>query len=208
MKEILLRELEELGISRSGRKIRSDKGKTHGYVRVATGPRPDKGVTRPGYRTDTPGYHKKLFDQYIRAHTDLALGEGDDLVRDPNLLFPPQVTNFYKKVTSKDSRDYRSSQRRKNHPEELRWNWFMAEYMNAVGTQKTVWRNRVCAWYFILPEDLDIWTYKEWSWSYVNAIAGHPNRIGDPTIILYNDYARGKWGLPNYDHNGNIVWTK
>lgn len=113
-KEALLQELEALGIHRSGRKVRSDKGKEHPYVRKTKLPRLDKGLKRVKYDTTSAAYHKKVFVTFLRSNTDMERGEGDNLIRDINLIFPPQTTNYYKKVVVKDH-TYRSSQKRKNH---------------------------------------------------------------------------------------------
>jgi hypothetical protein len=166
---------------------------------------------------------------FIRVHKN-SDGTGDNLTRDANMIFPPNVTSFYKQVRVKESTyldkrtgtmqqkqayTYSSSRKRPNHPEELRWRWWFRElqesYRPYVGTptDKQVWVNRICKWYFIKEEDLRDWTYQEWAWAYVNAVRGHPNRGPDNEIILsYDAFLRGDYTIPNFDIDGNIIWPK
>lgn len=211
-KDELLKELQALGVRSDGRKIRSDKGKSRPkYNRLHTPPRSDKGFSRPHYSKEGPRYHERIFTQFITAHVD-PTGFGDNLTRDTNMIFPPHITSYYKLITRVDGTTYRSSVRRRNHPEELRWNWFMAEYRH----NPKDWEELVCNWYFITKEDLryGMWTYNEWAWSYVNAISGHPNRVQDGVeshmvvTLLYDAFAEGAYGQIQYDDNGLVDWSK
>lgn len=201
--EELLAELEELGITKTGRKVRSDKGQPReSYVRSLI-PRADKGLARKQY-VQTPAYYKNLFNRFIETHA----GEYDSLQRDDNLIFPPQITSYYKKITKPDGSTYRSSVVRDNHPEQLRWQWWFSELEAAA--DKTYWMNRICDWYFIKPEDIDAWTYVEWSWAYYYRIAGHQNRynVEHKAILSYDAYLAGKYAFPEMDDKGNIVWRR
>ena len=177
MKEDLLKQVSELGYDPStGRKRRSDIGKPRHNVK----PRSDKGVTRDKYVTDTASYNKGLFQRTLVAARNPD-GDGDSLIRDANMIFPPNITNFYKEVKvtnpNKETYSYRSSVRRANHPEEQRWSWWFKELREAnSNAAKQRWVDKICKWYFIRPEDIDLWTYGEWAWCYFNVIAGHFNR--------------------------------
>ena len=221
-KEDLLKELQELGVHPTGRKVRADKGANHDYVRTQTTPRADKGKTRLKYSKESPKYVKKLFFELLRKNTDAELGEGDNFIRDNNMIFPPNVTQYYKKITVKphtrvDKRtgslmqqegySYRTSRKKNSHPEELRWRWYMAEYKQAKNKEdELIWQKRICEWYFILPDDIDIWTYQEWAWSYVKHIGGIYNRTDNPIILLYDSYVIGNYGIPNWTLDGEIIW--
>lgn len=208
-KDDLLKELKDLGIHETGRKVRTDVGQPHFYIRTTNTPRTDKGIPRQNYNSEGPAYHKKILELFIRLHTDQELGLGDDLTRDENLLFPPNMTNFYKKIKTKKY-EYSSSQRRENHPEELRWNWYMAEYNYAIDDiAKKLWLDRICIWYFIIPEDIDLWTYKEWSWAYVTQVGGHQIRTPKCEFkLLYTEYAKGTYGKIKYDDQGNVIFNR
>ena len=66
-----------------------------------------------------------------------------------------------------------------------------------------------CNHYFIKPEDIMDWTYREWAWAYYNEISGHPNRfVSNPKIISYDDYLSSSYGYPPLDNEGEIVWPK
>lgn len=205
-REELLAELGKL-THPDGRKVRSDRGLPRQSYKKRSGERIDKGQPREVYSTEGPGYHKRLFTQFISLHLDPS-GVGDTLTRDVNMIFPPHVTSFYKLVRPKNAPAYRSSVKRKNHPEELRWNWFMAEYK----ADPVKWEDIVSDWYFITPEDLrlGLWTYNEWAWAYTEAIDGHENRISDhnKVILLYDAFAEGAYGYVKYDNKGDIVWKK
>lgn len=214
----LLKELASLGVHpTSGRKVRADKGKTHNYSSL---PRADKGKKREKYSQTSPAYLKKVFFDLLRKNTPEELGEGDQLVRDANMIFPPNVTHYYKTVTVRErmtidkrtgnsvqrpAYTYKSSQPKKSHPEELRWRWYFAEYRN----NPEEWLQRICDWYFIYPHDIDMWTYPEWAYSYVSQINGHPNRKPyEQQILSYDEFAAGKYGKISYTSKGEIIWPK
>ena len=205
-KEQLLAELKELGVN-GGRKPRADAGKPRpGYTR-SDKPRTDKGVKRQQY-VKTPSYFKNLFQTFVENNQSEF---GDSLIRDDNLIFPSEVTSYYKKITRPDGTTYRSSVVRSTHPEKLRWNWFFSEREYAKRDADIWhWEKQISNWYFIKEEELVAWTYMEWSWAYYTQIAGHFNRHKDQSniVLSYEDYLNGKYGFPDVDDNGNIVWTR
>lgn len=203
-KEQLLDELEELGYTRTGRKRRSDIGKSRDYT-PSSKPRADKGRKREIYNK-TAAHYRRVFTTFITAHTTET---GDNLSRDANDIFAPQVTHYFKEVAGRNDSSYRSSVKRANHPEELRWRWWMQEYREADEASQPVWTLRLCNHYFIKPEDIMDWTYREWAWAYYNEISGHPNRfVSNPKIISYDDYLSSSYGYPPLDNEGEIVWPK
>lgn len=209
-KDQLLKELAELGVHPSGRKIRTDVGKSHNYTKTKNPSKPraarkDAGQVRNTY-TKTASYHKRIFTSYIAAHTD---GESnDDLIRDFNEIFPPNVNSRYKLIVSKNGHQYRSPVKRRNHPEALRWAWWFAEWQEADTLEsKIAWETRISNWYFIRVVDMPMWTYPEWAWAYVKAIGGNPNRDqASPIILHYDDFVAGIYGIPTYDDKGDLMW--
>ena len=200
-KDELIATLKELGIGETGRKIRTDAGKQREHYVRTDKPREDKGKIRVNYNK-TALYYVNMFTSFIKVHSR---ENGDELSRDDNLIFPPEITNYYKLCTPPGRMPYRASVRRPNHPESLRWRWWFAELNEAV--DKTVWTKRICDWYFIKPEDLEAWTYDEWSWAYYTQIAGHQNRmVPDKIILSYEDYLSGKYTMPTLDEEANIIW--
>lgn len=200
-----MKELEALGVHPSGRKIRTDKGGTHNYIRTDK-VRSDKGKVRVNYSNDTAAMHQRHFQTLL--NTNSTEGYGDNLHRDANEIFIVNMTSFYKTVSAGPGIRYKTSVTRNTHPENLRWNWWMAEYEEATGDVKQKWLDRICKWYFIDKHDISMWTYSEWAWSYKQAIDGHPNRfVESPIILSYNHYMQGLYGFPEYDDKGGIVWT-
>lgn len=187
-REELNSELKALGLHPSGRKIRSDKGKSHDYPSERI-ERSDTGGTRLSYDSESPKVQKRKFQLFLHQHTSET---GDELVRDVNMIFPPGITNYFKKVTTKSGHTYRSSVKRTAHPEQLRWNWFQAELASAKTTEEQeLWRGRIATWYFIKPEHaLYHWTYSEWADAYQHYIASHANRPPtiDPSRQIIMDY--------------------
>ena len=207
-KSQLLNELEGLGIRADGRKIRGDKGKPRKpYVKHTSAPRADAGKKRDSYNTQSAQHNRRIFEQFIRAHTNQVTG--DDLTRDANMIFPPNVDSYYKTVKGKNG-TYKSSVKRANHPEYLRWKWYFAEYQEAKDeVEKFKWIQQICLWYFILPKDIDNWTYDEWAWCYYSYIAGEENRNKwHKKILSYDDFLKGKYGQIVFDGNGDIVWDR
>lgn len=221
-KEELLAQLNELGVHKSGRKVRADKGQSHNYTKT----RADKGTSRSSYSKETPAYAKRQFENFIRVHRDPA-GFGDTLVRDANMIFPPNTTHYYKTITVKsgtrvdkrtntlhqtEAYSYKTSRKRPNHPEELRWRWWFREYQQATSqSDKDKWAKRICDWYFIKMDDINDWTYAEWSWAYVYGIGGHANRdMTDPEhiILSYDFFLQGGYTIPQFDIDGNVIWNK
>lgn len=237
-KEQLLNELAQLGQHQSGRKVRSDKGKSRGIYAPRSdigqsrgqyaprqSSRSDKGKSRGQYasrsdigqsrgqyasRSDIgskrdgyskkASFHKKAFQQFLLSNTT---EYGDTLFRDANMIFPPNITNYYKRVTTKTGQSYRSSVSRKNHPELLRWRWWFAEWLEAGShEEKKVWTDKICDWYFIHSDELDLWTYNEWAWAYYKTINGNPNRGNDRIILSYGIE------IPTYDEKGEMIWPK
>jgi len=200
----LLAELEELGVNKAGRKVRDDKGQPRGSYTRSSAPRRDKGKPRTNY-SKTAAYHKASFASFIQANVNES---GDLLTRDYNEIFPPYITKYYKLITTKAGKTYKASVKRNNHPEALRWRWWFTEWSEAYDPrEKDIWQRRMCNWYFIKPEDLSVWTYNEWAWAYHNQINGHINRLTEDKIILsYDDYMNGKYGVPQYDKAGDIIW--
>ena len=198
-KEQLLDELEELGYTRTGRKRRSDIGKSRDYT-PSSKPRADKGRKREIYNK-TAAHYRRVFTTFITAHTT----ETGDNLRELmiSLLLEPIISKrlpvgMIAVIVVK----------RANHPEELRWRWWMQEYREADASQP-VWTLRLCNHYFIKPEDIMDWTYREWAWAYYNEISGHPNRfVSNPKIISYDDYLSSSYGYPPLDNEGEIVWPK
>lgn len=212
-KTALLEELESLGIRADGRKIRNDKGKTRSsYIRHTSAPRADAGQKREKYNSKSADYNRKVFEQFLRSHT--SLDSGDDLVRDDNMIFPPNINSYYKSVKTKTGYSYRSSVKRANHPEYLRWKWYFAEYENAPTKElKEKWKNHICKWYFIKPRHIDLWTYDEWAWCYYRDIAGAYNyredTLGHCTIYLdYDKFVKGQYGQIEFDNEGEIIWKR
>lgn len=207
-KDKLLAELESLGVNpTTGRKKRSDAGVPRGPNKVVGKIRSDTGRKRSNYNK-TAAFYRKVFQTFINAHTD---AEGnDDLTRDYNSIFSLKATHYYKLVTSKDGSSYRTSTKRNNHPEKLRWRWWMAALREARESGDAdaieLWTSRITTWYFVKSDELDMWTYDEWAWSYVKAIGGHPNRGSMPQQLLYNDYMAGFYGRPRYDEKGDLIW--
>lgn len=199
-KEELLEELKKLGINEAGRKIRSDAGKPRGKYNRTNKLRADVGVSRLEYKK-TPIYYKNEFIAFVASHTK---ENGDELGRDLNLIFPPQVTNYYKLIAPPGRIPYYSSVRRAIHPEAMRWRWWFAEL--AAASDKQLWQKRICDWYFIKPEDLEAWTFDEWSWAYYTQIGGHNNRRPDRIILSYDTYLKGEYGRPTLDEEANIIW--
>lgn len=200
-REELLEELKQRGINENGRKMRADKGKTRERYTRTDKPREDKGKPRVTYNK-TALYYKNMFTSFIEVHSTQS---GDSLSRDENLIFPPEITNYYKLCAPPGRMPYRASVRRPNHPESLRWRWWFTELEEA--SDKTLWTKRICDWYFIKPIDLEAWTYDEWSWAYYTQIAGHENRmVLDKIILSYDDYLAGKYTKPTLDDEANIIW--
>lgn len=200
-KQELLKQLKELGVHPDGRKVRSDLGQSRGSYTPSTKPRTDKGKQRKHYDTTSPRYHKKRFQDILRFHTNEYLGLGDHLVRDANLIFPPTTTNKFKTITVPErirpdgtiipGYSYKSSVAKGYHPEELRWTWFFAEYEQApTQKDKDEWLRKICRWYFIKPEEIDLWNYQLWATEYTTHIAGHENRLTKDKIILSYPHAR------------------
>lgn len=119
------------------------------------------------------------------------------------MIFPPQITSYYKTIQPKDRPSYASSVKRRNHPEELRWNWLMAE----VSENPAKWVSFVAAWYFITERDLlaGLWTYPEWAFSYMKVIGGHFNRRSESLSLSYDIFAKGGYGIIKYDNDGHLV---
>lgn len=195
-------ELRKQGIGKTGRKLRSDAGKPRGSYNRSEKPRADKGQPRFKY-SKTPLYYKNAFVAFIAAHSNAA-DNNDELARDANLIFPPHITNYYKLCTPPGRLPYRASVRRASHPESLRWRWWFSELYAAI--DKTAWTKRICDWYFIDPQDLDAWTYDEWSWAYYTQIGGHDNRHTDRITLSYQAYLDGIYGRPVLDNEANIIW--
>jgi len=201
----LIAELEKLGVPKNGRKPRSDAGKTRGqYIRTGE-PRADLGHVRGRY-TKSPMFYKNQFISFIASHS----GEhGDDLQRDENLIFPPEITNYYQLVRATGRAPYYASVRLSSHPEALRWRWWFTEMANAANEEdKKTWEKRICDWYFIKWSDLDLWTYDEWAWAYYSRIAGWNNRIADRIILVYFDYLDGAYGMLLRDEKANTIWKR
>jgi len=208
-KEELLQELEELGIGKTGRKLRTDKGQSRESYTRSSQPRADKGQQRGNY-VKSAAYHKNIFASFIIAHTNES---GDLLTRDSNEIFPPQITSYYKLIITKSGQQYRSSVKRANHPEQLRWRWWFMEWTEAKDAGiKAMWTRRICDWYFIKADDLDLWTYEEWAWAYYTQLDGQFNRLVEGrmarTILSYTDSMAGNYGVPNRDKDGDIIWSK
>lgn len=202
----LLEELKEQGIHPSGRKVRSDKGKTHEMTAVERKQRSDKNSKRANYNKASPQFNKKVFDTLIARNYK----DGEDLLqRDDNGIFPPQITHYYKKVYN-TAGGYRSSTRRSNHPEQLRWRWWISEYENSTGNTKKQWATRIQNWYFIEEADILLWTYEEWAWAYFTQIGGVLNsRLSDKFVMLhYNSYLKGDYGRPERDKDDYIIWKR
>ncbi len=199
-KDELLKELEGLGIdaSKPVRKTRSDAGQMRGTYK----PRSDKGKKRGSY-INTGNKYRNVFERMLRSHST---GDGEDnLVRDNNLIFPPNIDRRYVFIKTKE-REYYTSTKKPMLLEQARWRWFMAEYKN----NPAVWGTRIAKWYFIKETDIDLWTFTEWAWAYVYGINGAENRLTPTPIILsYDDYLVGKYnGHPKYNERGDITWTK
>lgn len=196
----LLKELKELGVHESGRKVRADKGQSRGDYKRSGIPRADAGQARESY-VRSAAYHNKIFNTFLRAHL-APDGNGDNLMRDVNGIFPPNITNYFKMTASRGIH-YKSSIKRRNHPELLRWQWWMAEFDESPDQ----WRDRISKWYFIKPDEITSWTYTEWAWAYVTAISSHNNRgIPEPIILSYEDYLDGRYGMPTFDEKGDTIW--
>lgn len=201
-KQLLLEELEKLGVHKTGRKVRSDKGQDREPYNTSNLPRIDKGLKRDKYAKFSD-WHRKVFQQFLEAHTDPE-GYGDNLTRDSNGIFPPRITSYYKTIKSRTGIVYSSSVKRRRHPEQLRWNWWMAAYAE----KPEEWLKKICDWYFIEEKDIALWTYNEWAWSYVKTIDGVFSRGKDSPKLSYEDFLNGKYGWPEYDAKGNILWAK
>jgi len=200
-KEELLQELAKLGVdtSKKIRKPRNDQGLPRGDYK----PRSDKGKARGSY-TSTAVKYKSVFEKMLASHKASNSGDGtDNLIRDSNMIFPPNLNKYVRKYSGKD-RDYYYDTTKPSHLEQARWRWFMAEYAeNPVN-----WRSVIADWYFIREDEVDTWTYFEWAWSYVNEIAGAENRLIDnPVILEYSKYIGGAYnGHPTFDNQGEIIW--
>ena len=197
-KDELLKQLELLGIDpdKKVRKPRSDAGLPRGIYK----PRSDKGKQRGSY-INTAAKYKAVYDRMLNSHFT---GEGaDNLTRDKNDIFPPDITRYYKHFTGTD-RDYVASTNKTAHLEQARWRWLMAEY----NEDPAQWRAHIAKWYFIKEDEIDLWMYTEWAWAYVNHIGGLANRlIEEPLILSYQDYLAGKYnGYPEFDERGEIIW--
>lgn len=206
----LLKELKELGVHESGRKVRIDKGKTHDMTNEPRKVRTDKGTKRAKYNKHTPAFNRKIFETLISTNFNFDTGD-DMLQRDDNGIFPPHITHHYKKVTKKGNEySYKSSQRRANHPEQLRWRWWMSEYENSKGKERERWATHIHNWYFIVEADFLVWTYEEWAWAYYTQIAGHRNnpRLDDYIVLYYDHYLAGDYGRPERDENDDIIWRR
>jgi len=195
-------ELKKQGIGKTGRKLRSDAGQLRGKYQRSDKPRADAGKPRTDYNK-TPIHHKNIFTTFIAAHTN---ENGDELGRDSNLIFPPQVTNYYRLISVAGRLPYYTSVKRGIHPEAMRWRWWFAEFEAA--TDKTLWTKRICDWYFIKPEDLGAWTFDEWSWAYYTQIGGHQNRVPERIILSYEEFLKGKYTMPTLDAEGDIIWLR
>lgn len=199
-KDELLKQLEKMGVdpSKKIRKPRADAG----LSRTTYKPRSDRGKQRGSY-INTPAKYKAVYERMLTAHaTDDGRG-GDTLTRDNNGIFPPYLNRQYKLTRGKD-RDYINSVVKAAHIEQARWRWLMAEYAE----NPDQWRDHISNWYFIKPQEIDLWMYTEWAWAYVYYIRGDENRlITDPKILSYDDYLAGKYnGRPKFDSKGELVW--
>lgn len=199
-KEELLQDLQDLGIdvTKKVRKPREDAGLPRGVY----APRSDKGKTRGSY-INTAAKYRAVYEKMLKSHKTDEDGE-DNLTRDRNDIFPPNMNRFYKLIKSKD-REYYSSALKPAHLEQARWRWLMAEYAE----DPEAWRDHISKWYFIKPDEIDLWMYTEWAWAYVHYIAGEENRLTEDKLILsYADYMAGEYGgHPKFDSRGEIIWT-
>lgn len=203
----LLAELTKLGVHPSGRKVRADKGEQHTYPAIRK-IRSDIGTKRTDYNNDSPSVHKRHFQQLIQLNSGED-GKGDILMRDVNGIFPVEIDSYYKTVNVKHGTQYKSSTKRANHPELLRWRWWFKEleYAEPGSKEYNKWLEHICKWYFIQPRDVWAWSYQEWAWVYKKQIDSHNNRhVDNPVVLDYEVFLTGVHGYPEFDEEGDIIW--
>ena len=197
----LLRELKDLGVpvDKTLRKLRSDAG----GVRGVYSPRSDKGKTRGSY-INTAAKYKAIYEKMLVSHQTTEDGS-DTLTRDKNEIFPPNINRFYKLIKSKD-RTYYANAIKPAHLEQARWRWLMAEFEKSPER----WRDHISKWYFIKPNEINMWMYTEWAWAYVHVVNGVENRLTpNPIVLSYDDYITGLYnGYPDFNERGEIKWKK
>ena len=201
-KEALLKELERMGIdtTKKVRKPRSDVGSMRGEYK----PRSDKGKARSIY-TNTAAKYRSIYEKMLNTHKSSTQDGADTITRDHNDIFPPNINRRYRKYISKD-REYTASIVIPAHLEQARWRWLMAEFQE----DPDKWRDHISKWYFIKPDEIEMWMYTEWAWAYVFFIDGQENRLVEhPLILSYSDYLDGNYnGFPQFDEKGEIIWRK
>ncbi len=197
-REQLIEEAKTL--AKKSRKPRSDAGQPRGEYK----PRSDKGQPRGSY-INTAAKYKAVYERMLTASVSSTEDGADSLTRDKNDIFPPNLNRFYRKYVGKD-REYKASIVKPAHIEQARWRWLMAEYAE----NPEQWRNHIANWYFIDEQEIELWTYTEWAWAYVNHIAGQENRLVPLELKLklwYNNYTQGLYGgLAQFDERGEIKW--
>lgn len=183
------------------RKGRSDKGQSRPNYTPSAQPRADKGKLR-GPAPRTAALLNRIFNTFLLKHTNLS--GGDDLMRDDNGIFPPEITHYYKRIKNKDGIFYKVAVKRANPPEYLRWQWYMQ-----MAKEKPETIPMVANHYFLKEEELFEWTYNEWAWAYYHEIRGMENRmIKHPIILQYNYFLQEFYnGFPNYNDKGDIDWS-
>ena len=204
-KEEMLEELQALGVDpvtgKPPRKARSDAGASRAEYK----PRNDIGKSRSVY-TRTAAKYKAIYEKMLTNQLVDGTEEGaDNLTRDKNSIFPPNLIKISKLIKLAD-REYITNAIKPAHLEQARWRWLMAEF----ATDPDKWRDHISKWYFIKPDEIESWTYTEWAWAYVYHISGEENRLtAHPLVLSYEDYVKGLYnGHPDFDKRGDIIWPK
>ena len=178
--ELLLLIEEQYGVQQSGRKVRSDKGKSHVMTTNSRQQRSDKGQQH-NY-TVTAASLKQKFDLALQAtalRNELGEVVGEGATRDANGIFDVRVTKKWRKVTTKDRGSYMTKASMSKPLELFRWNWLRQEAIESGS------KARFCKFYHIDPNEFDMWTFTEWAIAYMDTCGGHV--MSPHTVIRYLD---------------------
>ena len=179
-KEELLQKLQNLGVHKSGRKIRSDTGKAH-KLSTTRKTRSDTGSTRDRYTHTSNVLRRQFFaaleSTAIRNEYNEIVGEG--ATRDANEIFDLFVNKKWRTIRRADGTTYKTKAQMYKPLEQYRWDWLHKE------AEETGDPTRFCKRYFVKESEWDVWTFYEWRRAYINVFAGHENT--DNTLLSYFD---------------------
>lgn len=164
-KLLLLKQLQQLGVHASGRKVRSDTGKSHAACPTRR-PRSDKGQKRENY-TVSPAVLQRIFNSAlagtaIRNERGEVVGEG--ATRDENGVFDLRVSAKWKSVTRANGQSYKYRLNKSHHLEQLRWEW-----LSSLDDKSMFIKH-----YHLDPDEAEqgVWTFSEWAVAYMDTCGG------------------------------------